>query len=70
LGPNQGERLHEIVPENRRKDSMKLFQSKIASYIMQEDKKGRDLLSIIKKIKEVQMETGCTYVDRRQDFRV
>ena len=59
-----------LFQKNRTKDSMKLFQSKIASYIMQEDKKGRDLLSIIKKIKEVQMETGCTYVDRRQDFRV
>ena len=59
-----------LFQKYRTKDSMKLFQSKIANYIMQEYKKGRDLLSIIKTIKEVQMETGCTYVDRRQDFRI
>ena len=39
--------------ENRTKDPMKLFQSKIATYIMRECKKGRDLVTIIKKIEEV-----------------
>jgi len=39
--------------ENRTKDSIKLFQSKIASYVMREYKKGRDLVTVIKKIEEV-----------------
>ncbi len=38
--------------ENR-KGSVKLFQSKIASYAMREYKKGRDLVTIINKIEEV-----------------
>ncbi len=36
--------------ENRTKDSMKLFQNKIASYVLREYKKGRDIVTIIKKI--------------------
>ena len=39
--------------ENRTKDSMKLFQNKIASYVLREYKKGRDIVTIIKKIEEV-----------------
>ena len=39
--------------EYRPKDSMTLFQEKIASYVMREYKKGRDIVPLIKKIEEV-----------------
>ena len=34
-------------------DSMTLFQEKIASYVMREYKKGRDIVPLIKKIEEI-----------------
>jgi len=43
----------ETKSENRTKDSMKLSQNKIASYVLREYKKGRDIITIIKKIEEV-----------------
>ena len=39
--------------ENRTKDLMMLFQEKLASYVMREYKKGRDIIPLIKKIEEV-----------------
>ena len=39
--------------ENRTKDSMTLFQEKIASYVMREYKEGRDIVPLIKKIEDV-----------------
>ena len=39
--------------ENRTKDSMSMFEEKIASYVMCEYKKGRDIVPLIKKIESV-----------------
>ena len=39
--------------ENQTKDSMTLFQEKLASYVMRKYKKGRDIVPLIKKIEEV-----------------
>ena len=39
--------------ENRTKDSMTLFQEKLASYVMREYKKLRDIVPLIKKIEDI-----------------
>ena len=39
--------------EHRTKDPIRLFQEKIVSYVMQEYKKGRDIVPLIKKIEDI-----------------